>query len=654
MARPPLAPPPRRWLVIERGVAQVLEEPEGDPAAHAAIDFCRQLLEQSEDAHPAVLATLPAPTDRDLATGVMAALYGEVRRWRHDPGQVAGERRGVAARAILECARFRRPRLSLAGLSLSALPACIGTLDHLRELNLSMNELGDLPPGIGRLRRLETLRIDTDVDLRNATMGFPACIAELVSLQRLSMQSQGIRALPESMQQLRQLRHLDLSDNQLEVPHFIGAFENLRTLWLNGNQLETLPATMGNLQQLRELHLEDNALVTLPVTLGNLQQLETLHLEENPLMSLPATLGNLQRLRHLHLEHTNLTELPASILDLHDACMVYLHENPLDLRWVEATQAALSRQRGPRIEFNLAANAPVVDQRPLEQAVNAWLVEANGANPGSSTDAAMSTWRTIGSAESAGNFGVFLDRLRETADYRNPMTRPSFTRRMAELLGTLEDDQTLRQLCFNVADDALSSCGDRVALAFANMEDAVDNHRAVQRGGSDADLLSVCSRRFRRDSLSVVAREKMSSIQMVDEVEVELAYRVGLATLLDLGDGLKSMLYFSVSGVSQEDLERARQQVRESEQGPALIEFLAADGAWWQHLERTRPEAFAPLRREMERRRDELVIMPETMREQEYLERLAAVDRDEAASLQAICTELTQGVLELVRRTNSR
>ncbi|HEK1688369.1 TPA: hypothetical protein SMR42_004769 [Pseudomonas putida] len=53
----------------------------------------------------------------------------------------------------------------------------------------------------------------------------------------------------------------------------------------------------------------------------------------------------------------------------------------------------------------------------------------------------------------------------------------------------------------------------------------------------------------------------------VDEVEVSLAYRVGLAQTLDLPGQPRTMQFETIAGVSRQDLEAAQATVRE---GPAM------------------------------------------------------------------------------------
>ena len=98
----------------------------------------------------------------------------------------------------------------------------------------------------------------------------------------LDLSNNNLDELPESIGLLTNLVRLELGSNNLEyLPESIGNLTNLERLELGSNNLEYLPESIGNLTKLEYLDLESNNLTSLPESFGNLTNLEGLYLYEN-------------------------------------------------------------------------------------------------------------------------------------------------------------------------------------------------------------------------------------------------------------------------------------------------------------------------------------------------------------------------------------
>ncbi|PVG01000.1 hypothetical protein CPB86DRAFT_699993 [Serendipita vermifera] len=98
----------------------------------------------------------------------------------------------------------------------------------------------------------------------------------------LDMGGMSIKHLSRGLFNFTFLTTLYLNHNQLTtLPQEISRLRNLIHLDLTGNQLSTVPPALGMLTNLRELFLFDNNLTTLPYQLGSLHQLEMLGIEGN-------------------------------------------------------------------------------------------------------------------------------------------------------------------------------------------------------------------------------------------------------------------------------------------------------------------------------------------------------------------------------------
>lgn len=136
--------------------------------------------------------------------------------------------------------------------------------------------------------------------------------------------------LNNSIDHLYDLRVLSVYGYNQEIslkvlPKSIGNLRNLRILDLSGNQLKNLPDSIGNLKKLKELNLSGNRLLkTLPESIGNLEDLEVLNLDETNLDPLPESLENLTNLEDLTLSkfviksYTNLDNQQESYYSTED------------------------------------------------------------------------------------------------------------------------------------------------------------------------------------------------------------------------------------------------------------------------------------------------------------------------------------------------
>ena len=108
-----------------------------------------------------------------------------------------------------------------------------------------------------------------------------------------------------------------LSDKELELfrkydkklyDDYVNYLSNLKELYLEDNELTSLPDWIGTLTNLEDLNLNYNKLTSLPYSIGNLTNLKRLSLHNNKLESLPESIGNLKNLRYLDLEYNPISD----------------------------------------------------------------------------------------------------------------------------------------------------------------------------------------------------------------------------------------------------------------------------------------------------------------------------------------------------------
>ncbi|MEO5917228.1 MAG: leucine-rich repeat-containing protein kinase family protein [Luteolibacter sp.] len=149
--------------------------------------------------------------------------------------------------------------------------------DSLEILNLSGNQLSELPADLSRLRKLRIL-FCSDNQFRH----LPAVLGECASLTMVGFKANRIEtvddgAFPESLQ------WLILTDNRIQkLPGTIGGCAGLQKLMLAGNMLEDLPDEMAACWNLELVRLAANRFHAFPSWLFELPRLSWLGLGGNP------------------------------------------------------------------------------------------------------------------------------------------------------------------------------------------------------------------------------------------------------------------------------------------------------------------------------------------------------------------------------------
>ncbi|MEJ2280116.1 MAG: leucine-rich repeat domain-containing protein [Candidatus Lokiarchaeota archaeon] len=109
---------------------------------------------------------------------------------------------------------------------------------------------------------------------------------------------------------------LDLRNNGIKDVNDIEGINNLKSiqeLYLDNNQLITLPNWIENFTSLLKLNLKGNEIKIFPKCIVDLESLQVLQMDNNQLESLPESIGNLSTLQILSLSNNKLNSLPEAI-----------------------------------------------------------------------------------------------------------------------------------------------------------------------------------------------------------------------------------------------------------------------------------------------------------------------------------------------------
>ncbi|OHM08427.1 E3 ubiquitin--protein ligase [Salmonella enterica subsp. enterica serovar Muenchen] len=502
------------------------------------------------DCLPAHITTLVIP-DNNLTS--LPALPPELRTLEVSGNQLTSL--PVLPPGLLELSIFSNP--------LTHLPALPSGLCKLWIFGNQLTSLPVLPPGLQELSVSD-----------NQLASLPALPSELCKLWAYNNQLTSLPTLPAGLQEL------SVSDNQLASLPTLPS--ELYKLWAYNNRLTSLPALPSGL---KELIVSGNRLTSLPVLPSELKELMV---SGNRLTSLPMLPSGLLS---LSVYRNQLTRLPESLIHLSSETTVNLEGNPLSERTLQALREITSAPgySGPIIQFDMAGASAPRETRALHLAAADWLVPAREGEP-----APADRWHMFGQEDNADAFSLFLDRLSETENF---IKDAGFKAQISSWLAQLAEDEALRANTFAMATEATSSCEDRVTFFLHQMKNVQLVHNA-EKGQYDNDLAALVAtgrEMFRLGKLEQIAREKVRTLALVDEIEVWLAYQNKLKKSLGLTSVTSEMRFFDVSGVTVTDLQDAELQVKAAEKSE-FREWILQWGPLHRVLERKAPERVNALR----------------------------------------------------------
>lgn len=181
---------------------------------------------------------------------------------------------------------------------------------------------------------IDTLDVATTtvLDLSGKNLkAIPENIGRLKNLKKLTLNRNPLETLPSEIGLLKNLTYLAIYDSSLkELPAEIGELSNLTYLAIYGSQITELPAEIGKLVQLKLLALDNNKLKKLPPEIGSLKKLEMIFLNFNDLYELPVEIGQMTRMVEFKAPGNKFKKLPEEIQNLKEMVLLDVSSNRLN------------------------------------------------------------------------------------------------------------------------------------------------------------------------------------------------------------------------------------------------------------------------------------------------------------------------------------
>ncbi|CAB1447708.1 unnamed protein product [Pleuronectes platessa] len=203
-------------------------------------------------------------------------------------------------------------------------------LTDLLYLDLSDNKLDSLPPQMRRLVHLQTLVLNNNPLMHAQLRQLPAMVALQTLHLRNTQRTQS--NMPTSLEGLTQLADVDLSCNDLSrVPECLYTLGSLKRLNLSSNQISELSLCIDQWTQLETLNLSRNQLSSLPSAICKLSKLKKLYVNSNKLDfdGVPPGVGKLSSLVEFMAANNNLELIPEGLCRCGKLKKLVLNKNRL-------------------------------------------------------------------------------------------------------------------------------------------------------------------------------------------------------------------------------------------------------------------------------------------------------------------------------------
>ena len=432
----------------------------------------------------------------------------------------------------------------------------------------------------------------------------------------LKLERSPVGALPTLIEaDVAHVRHLCIKDMEAgdELAYFLKPFKGLVRLELDGNQLTRLPEALAHMPNLEHLSLNRNKLALTEYTLrklADMRKLKTLGLTGNRLGA-TIDVSKMFDLQSLFLGDTHATELPTGLSRLPYLDVVDLRGN--DIKTLPSWLFTVSREFARRIDLrhnplSAASRGQLKSYRDTygvgmgfleddiavieeQKARDLWMPDSRETTYAAS----QRKWMALKNEPDSAGFFQLLAEVGSTAD--NRYAHEDMTRRVWSVIDAVSADSALREQLLPLA--VTANCDDAAATIFSNIELAATTHTLVRESANSHDqaarLLKLGRQLFRQDYLATLAAEHIKSNPARDPVEVELAYRTGLADKLDLIGQPNHMRYAAIAGVKPADLEAAHSKVVTAELSPSLLEDLIGRAFWGDFLRQHHPRQFTDL-----------------------------------------------------------
>lgn len=138
------------------------------------------------------------------------------------------------------------------------------------------------------------------------------------------------KTFEEALLNPKKVKSIDVARQELRsVPDIFNQFQNLVSINLLGNRIDTFPIELIKTRNLKEVSLSSNKLKVIGEEIGELSELRILILNFNQIKEIPKEIGNLKNLLYLDLGDNQISQIPVEIKYLKKLQEFHIDDNLL-------------------------------------------------------------------------------------------------------------------------------------------------------------------------------------------------------------------------------------------------------------------------------------------------------------------------------------
>ena len=235
------------------------------------------------------------------------------------------------------------------------------------------------------------------------------------------------------------------------------------------------------------------------------------------------------------------------------------------------TENILARLReavapGVRFNFSHAASKPLQTFKTLDVAFKFWEIEP----------------RPVIDLEGQvlGSILTFLSRLTTTPEYQNLLSRPRLKQRLVEAFNLMVSNDEMKDLVVTIITHGLISCDDRLISALDEIELVV---QLPQVGDSEAELRKLGRGMLLLEMVDKEAQKHAQTLSWVDEIEISLAFRIGLTQKLGLPLSTQNMRFRNCAQITDEQILATGDVILQKCRDECVDAYLKTWGPWMKY-----------------------------------------------------------------------